>query len=76
MIQWKVSYHNLNEVEMRKYNNHYDMEEQCVDNSMVISHMFVMYPNTKDYFVISMIRRSFKCNLYTSAVEVSYIVRF
>ena len=41
------------------FNNHYDMEEQCVDNSMVISYMFVMYPNTKDYFVISMIQRIF-----------------
>ena len=59
MIQWKVSYHNLNEVEMRKYNNHYDMEEQCVVNLMVISHMFVMYPITNYYFVISMIRRMF-----------------
>ena len=44
---------------IRTTNNHYDMEEQCVDNSMVISHMFVMYPNTKDYCVISMIRRVF-----------------
>ena len=44
---------------IRTTNNHYDIEEQCVVNSMGISHMFVMYPNTEDYFVISMIQRIF-----------------